>query len=85
MACAFWKSRMKMDPLGKIFHAKLSSRITRSANSDSLCKPVPGYPEVAANKLAQIWNILDLSSIKSLSGVRAAAREWCRKNSKLLL
>ena len=85
MACAIWKARKDMNPLGRIFTNKLSTRNTRSTNSDNLCQPVPGHPAAAANRLAQIWNILNLSSAKSLGSVRTSAQEWYKLNAKCLL
>lgn len=54
MACSIWKARSEMNPLGLLFQKKASTRITRSSISEKLCEPVPGYPQVAANKLAQV-------------------------------
>ena len=84
MACAIWKARCEMSPLGKIFKNKLSTRQTRSTNSEKLCQPVPGHPEAAANKLAQTWNVMNLSSAKTLGRVRSAARKWYKENAKSL-
>ena len=53
MACAIWKARNEMTPLGQIFSNKLSTKHTRSSNSEKLCQPVPGHPEVASNRLSQ--------------------------------
>ena len=50
----------------------------------NLCQPVPGHPEVAANKLAQAWNVMNLSSAKTLSSTKSLAHEWYKKNAKLL-
>ena len=47
--------------------------MTISADHENICQPVPGHPEVAANKLAQIWNILNLNSAKSLGSA-----VWCK-------
>ena len=74
-----------MNPLGRIFQKKTLTKHTRSANSKKLCQTVPGYPQVAANKLAQIWNISNLNSAKTLGSAKALTREWYRKNSSVLL
>ena len=74
MAIAIWKGRKDMNPLECIFQNKLSSRITRSASSDKLRQPVPGHPENAANRHAQIWNISNLNAAKSLGSARSSAR-----------
>ena len=38
------------------------------------------YPELTSNKMAQIWNNLQLNNAKSIADVRASALEWYRKN-----
>ena len=58
--------------------------MTISADHENICQPVPGHPEVAANKLAQIWNILNLNCAKSLGSARTLAREWFKQNAKYL-
>ena len=66
MACSIWKARHEMSPLGYIFQNKDSARLTRSSNSHKLVQPVPGHPESAANKLAKVWNIMNLDTAKTL-------------------
>ena len=48
------------------------------------CQPVPGYPEAAANKLAQVWNEMNLSNAKSLNSAKSVAQKWYNQNSKSL-
>ena len=84
MACAIWKARNEMTPLGHIFGNKLSTRHTRSSSNNKLCQPVPGYPQLAANKLAQTWNLMNLNSATSLGSARASARTWYKENANLL-
>ena len=83
MACAIWKARKEMNPLGCIFKNKHSNRNTRSTSENRLCQPVPGHPEAAANKLAQIWNIMNLHSSKTLGSVRTSAHSWYKQNARL--
>ena len=64
MACSIWTARKEMNPVGQIFENKLSTRFTRSVNSNKLCQPIPGHPEAASNKLAQVWNLMNISSEK---------------------
>ena len=45
---------------------------------------MPGHPEAAANKLAQTWNVMNLSSAKTLGSARSAARKWYKENAKSL-
>ena len=73
-----------MSPLGCIFKDKLSTRNTRSALSGNLCLPVPGHPESAANRLAQVWNLMNLSSAKTLGSARTLAHKWFKENAKFL-
>ena len=84
MACAIWKARNEMTPLGHIFGNKLSTRHTRSSSNKRLCQPVPGHPQSAANKLAQIWNLMNLSSAMTLGSARTSARTWYKINANLL-
>ena len=39
-----------------------------------------GHPELTSNKMAQIWNNLQLNNAKSIADVRASALEWYRTN-----
>ena len=39
-----------------------------------------GHPELTSNKMAQIWNNLQLYNAKSIADVRASALEWYRTN-----
>lgn len=84
MACSIWKARNKMKPLGLIFQNKVSTRITRSTNSETLSEPVPGYPQLVANKLAQVWNLMNLSTAKTLGAARNLACKWYNQNAKKL-
>ena len=84
MACSIWKARNEMDPLGCIFQNKVSARLTQSTSSGKLCQPIPGHPEVAANKLAQVWNLMNLDTAKTLGSARNCARKWFRDNSRFI-
>ena len=55
-----------------------------SNSSDKLSHPVPGYPEVAANKLAQIWNIMNLNNAKTLGSARNLAKQWYKDSGRNL-
>ena len=80
MATLVWKARKDMDTLGFIFEKKPSIRDNRSKYNEKLCQPVPGHPELTSNKMAQIWNNLQLNNAKSIVDVRASALEWYRTN-----
>ena len=85
MATLIWKARKEMDTLGFIFEKKPQVKNTRSKYNDNLCQPVPGYPELTANKMAQVWNNMNLSNAKSLACTiyRASALKWYQKNLKI--
>ena len=84
MATLVWKARKEMNTLGFIFEKKPSIKDMRSKYNGKLCQPVPGHPELTSNKMAQIWNFLNLNNAKSIACVRASALEWYRNNQKNL-
>ena len=63
----------------------LSSRYTRSTNSENLLQPVPGYPQVSANRFAQTWNLMNLSAAKTLDSERSSAQNWYKHNVNPIL
>ena len=81
MACSIWKAQSEMNPLGHIYQKTEPVRNTRSSTSTKLCIPIPGHPEAATNKLAQVWNLMDLSSAKTVGNARALAKKWYSRNS----
>ena len=83
MATLIWKAKKDMDTLGFIFEKKPSIKDTRSKYNNKLCQPIPGHPELTANKMARIWNNLKLNNAESIACVRACALEWYRKNPKI--
>jgi hypothetical protein len=83
MATLIWKTRKEMDPLGFIFEKKLLVKNTRSKYNDKLCQPEPGHPELTANKMAQIWNNMNLSNAKSIACTKTSALKWYQKNPKI--
>ena len=83
MATLIWKSRKEMNTLGFIFENKSSVKNTRSKFSDKLRQPVPGHPELTSNKMAQIWNNLNLSKAKSIACTKTSALKWYQKNPKI--
>ena len=84
MATTVWKARNEMNPLGHILQKKLSVKNTRSGYNNKLSLPVPGHPEAAANKLAQVWNEMNLSDAKSLYHAKTIAQKWYNHNAKSL-
>ena len=84
MACSIWKALNEKNPLGLIYQNSVPTIYTRSSNDSKLCLPIPGHPEAASNKLAQAWNLMNLSSAKTLGSARALARIWYTQNSTLI-
>ena len=74
-----------MNTLGCIFENKDPRKNIRSTTSTKLNEPVSGHPEVAANKLAQVWNKMNLSSAKTLSCAKASTHRWYKQNVKNLI
>ena len=75
MASLIWKARNRMNPLGRIFDTSKSTKVTRALTNEKLFSHVPGHPEAASNKLASIWNLLDLKSAKSATAAKVLARK----------
>ena len=85
MATTMWKARNDMDTLGSIFHKKSSVINTRSQNSNNLHLTITGHQEVAANKLAQVWNMMNLNDAKSVGCAKSLAQKWYKESGKNLL
>ena len=88
MAITVWKARNYMNPLGqclfKNFQKGPSERSTRSQFSNDICLPVPGFPTVASNIMAKIWNsVPGLQSATTLGAAKAISRKWAREIHKL--
>ena len=79
-AVTIWKSKQSMNPLGQcLFQDKPRLKITRSATSNDIRPPVPGYPKLATNIMAQIWNdIPDLQSAQTLGAAKAISQKWAK-------
>ena len=60
---------------------KATVKNTRSKYDDNIHQP--GHPGLIANKMAQIWNNMNLSNAKSLACTRASAHKWYLKNPKI--
>ena len=84
MAITVWKARNYMNPLGqclfKNFQKGPSERSTRSQFSNDICLPVPGFPTVASNIMARIWNsVPGLQNATTLGAAKAISRKWARE------
>ena len=54
-------------------------RVLRSDVSMNIRPPVPGYPKVSSNQLAEVWNTVPgLQSALTLGEAKAIARKWAR-------
>ena len=80
VATMVWKSKQSMDPLGQcLFHERPSLRSTRSTSSKEIPQPVPGYPMLATNLMARVWNnIPDLHNATTLGAARVISRKWAK-------
>ena len=75
-----WKSKHAMDPMGRLlFPEKAPIKILRSYYSENATQPVPGYPLLASNIMARVWNTVPgLRSANSLGEARSVARKWAK-------
>ena len=80
MALTVWKSKQCMDPLGYcLFQENPSNRSTRSKSSKEIRPPVPGYPTMAANVMARVWNsVPGLEDASSVGAAKAVSRKWAK-------
>ena len=80
MATTVWKSKQSMDPLGqRLFRERTCVRKLRSATSNETPQPVPGYPKLASNLMARIWNdIPELRNATTLSAARVISKKWAK-------
>ena len=79
-ALTVWKAKQTMNPLGQcLFQDKTGVRLTRAQTSKEVQVPVPGYPYVACNKMARIWNnVHELRNTTTLGAAKAIARKWAK-------
>ena len=80
MAVTVWKSKQAMHPLGRLlFQEHPRERCTRSATSNNICQPVPGYPTLPSNLMAKIWNsVPGLQSATTLGAAKTLSRKWAK-------
>ena len=64
-----------MNPLGQIFETSKSVMTTRALKNEKLFSYIPGHPEAASNNLANLWNFLDLKSVKSTQAAKILAKK----------
>ena len=84
MALTVWKSKQSMDPLGYcLFQENPSIKSTRSKSSKEIRPPVPGYPTMAANVMARVWNsVPGLENASSVGAAKALSRKWAKSIPK---
>ena len=52
---------------------------TRLQNSKDIRLPVPGYPTLASNLMARVWNsVTGLQNASSLGAARAISQKWAK-------
>ena len=80
MAVTVWKSKKSMNPIGQfLFKEKSNIRLTRSQNSQEIQPPVPGYPNLASNLMARVWNSIPaLQNACTLGAAKEISRKWAR-------
>ena len=79
-ALTVWKSHKTMDPLGQLlFQQWKSERCLRSQFSKEIQIPVRGYPTLASNIMARVWNsVPELEHASSVSVARELSRKWAK-------
>ena len=82
IALTAWKSKKSMDPLGCYLSKErkcTSNMVLRSNSSNEIHTPVPGYPTMAANVMARVWNsVPDLKEASSVYAAKTASRKWAK-------
>ena len=80
-ALTAWKSKKCMDPLGCCLFKErpTTNACTRSQSSREIRPPVPGYPTMAANVMAKVWNsVPDLENASTVGSAKAIAQKWAK-------
>ena len=75
-----WKAKQSMNPLGHCpFQERPSLRSTRSTTSKEIRPTVPGYPNLASNIMARVWNTIpELQNTPTLGAAIAISRKWAK-------
>ena len=79
-AVTVWKAKKSMNPLGRrLFQERSNLRATRSVLSNNIQIPVPGYPALALNRMARVWNdIPELQYASNLAAARITSQKWAK-------
>ena len=69
-----------MNPIGQcLFKEKSKIRSTRFQNSKEIQPPVPGYPSLASNLMARVWNSIPaLQNASTLGAAKDISRKWAK-------
>ena len=69
-----------MNTLGQhLFQKRPYLKSTRSTTSDQIPVPVPGYPLLASNIMARVWNnIPELHKASTLGAAKCISRKWAK-------
>ena len=79
MATTVWKAKQSINPLGKCLFKETVSLRTRSASSDEIRPPVPGYPNLATNIMARVWNTIpELHNASTLYTASSILQKWAK-------
>ena len=62
-----------------VVSSKKDLRTTRSVSYNKICLPVPGYPALASNLMAGIWNdIPEFQIASNLAAAKSISRKWAK-------
>ena len=80
VAITVWKAKQSMNPLGHLLFKKQPNlRNTRSMCSNKVDIPVPGYPSLATNIMAKVWNEnTELQNALTLSAAKRISLKWAK-------
>ena len=79
-ALTVWKARQSMNLLGQqLFPEEQVMKQTRFSSSNQIRPPVPGFPMLASNIMARIWNdVPDLQNATTLTAAKRVSRNWAK-------
>ena len=80
MAVTVWKAKQSHNQLGRrLFQKRPNLKTTRSVSSSKIDLPVPGYPKMATNLMARVWNdVPDLHSASTLAAAKRISQKWAK-------
>ena len=81
IATTVWQSKQSKNQIGQcLFSERTNQKSTRSSKSAEIRPPVPGYPNLALNIMARVWNdIPELHNAKTLGAAKKISRNWAKR------